>query len=44
VTIIQGISWGSSGSDEQRGLARLLADDPDAMAFFDDQISSHNKK
>jgi hypothetical protein len=30
----------TSGNRLRRGLARLLADDPDALAFFDDLISS----
>ena len=30
----------TSGERLRRGLARLLADDPEAMAFFDDLISS----
>jgi hypothetical protein len=33
-----------SGQRLQRGLARMLADDPDMMAFFDGLISSDDEK
>jgi hypothetical protein len=33
-----------SGARLWRGLARLLTDDPDARAFFDDLISSDDEK
>jgi hypothetical protein len=34
----------TSGQRLRRGLARLLADDPEAMAFFDALISSGDEK
>jgi ATPase subunit of ABC transporter with duplicated ATPase domains len=34
----------ASGERLRQGLARLLADDPDALAFFDDLISSDDGK
>ena len=34
----------TSGKRLRRGLARLLADDPEAMAFFDALISSDDEK
>jgi hypothetical protein len=34
----------TSGDRLRRGLARLLADDPQALAFFDDLISSYDGK
>jgi hypothetical protein len=34
----------TSGDRLRRGLARLLADDPEAMAFFDGLISSDDGK
>jgi len=34
----------TSGDRLRRGLARLLADDPEALAFFDDLISSDDGK
>jgi hypothetical protein len=34
----------TSGERLRRGLARLLADDPETMAFFDDLIPSDDGK
>jgi hypothetical protein len=34
----------TSGDRLRRGLARLLADDPETMAFFDELISSDDRK